>query len=388
MNMPTGRSLNRGEPFRPFFWVDGQFRVRAWPDVGAIDVREALDHGARSNRAILEHRRSLDTRARANLDGTQELHADADDGIATDLRSRAQEHARGVAKSHAFELVPAHESLAVGSLGLGKLDARVDAAHLARIFDDVGTSAARSRCERHHVRQVELALIVVGGQSAYRAAQQRLVDDVHAGIDLVDVELGGRGIAMLDDTLDPRAGRRAHDASVARWIGHPRREHGQRSPSFGLLERSERRRLEHGHVAAENQHATLELGNRRETDARSVARAQRLVLGRKDERRLGKPRDEQLAHARPVGIDDDDDWTAAPRDRELHHVHDQRLVAHGMQHLRQRRSHALTLSGSENQRGGLHLWGGCSGVGFTVSSKRIGWDDRIVLSSARPTHVS
>jgi two-component SAPR family response regulator len=35
MNMPTGRSLNRGEPFRPFFWVDGQFRVRAWPDVTA-----------------------------------------------------------------------------------------------------------------------------------------------------------------------------------------------------------------------------------------------------------------------------------------------------------------------------------------------------------------
>ena len=35
MDTGLGQTRNRGEEFRPFFWVDAQFRVRAWPEVTA-----------------------------------------------------------------------------------------------------------------------------------------------------------------------------------------------------------------------------------------------------------------------------------------------------------------------------------------------------------------
>ena len=58
-----------------------------------------------------------------------------------------------------------------------------------------------------NVRQVELAVGVVGGEQVELAEERRGLEAVDAGVDLAGGELGGRERLLLDDGDAPRAGR-------------------------------------------------------------------------------------------------------------------------------------------------------------------------------------
>ena len=113
-----------------------------------------------------------------------------------------------------------------------------------RVVDDLGRDARAVGAQQlEHVRQVALALRVVGPDARQRRLERRRVEDVDARVDLADRELGRAGVAGglgLDDPLEA-AGRVAHDAPVPPGV----LEHGGRDGrrrAGGLVRGDERAR--------------------------------------------------------------------------------------------------------------------------------------------------
>ncbi len=89
--------------------------------------------------------------------------------------------------------------------------------------DPARSVAARGLGEaRDEVGQVDLALCVVRGQRRERGFEHVAADDAHAGVHLLEGELGGGRVGVLDDAQDLAVGV-AHDAAVAgRIVGAER----------------------------------------------------------------------------------------------------------------------------------------------------------------------
>ena len=73
----------------------------------------------------------------------------------------------------------------------------------------------------HDVGEVVLALRVVGADHAQRGRQEAPAEAEDPGVDLVDVELFGGGVAVLDDAGDVVVLADAHDAAVAGGVLEP-----------------------------------------------------------------------------------------------------------------------------------------------------------------------
>jgi hypothetical protein len=79
----------------------------------------------------------------------------------------------------------------------------------------------------HHVRQVDLVLRVVVRYLTQRLGERAGVERVHARIDLADVALFGRRVALLHDALD-HAPVTADDPAVPAGVVQRRGEDGRR----------------------------------------------------------------------------------------------------------------------------------------------------------------
>ncbi len=109
----------------------------------------------------------------------------------------------------------------------GQLHAVVDPLGLPHVVGDQRRDpAAGGAGQRQHVGQVQLALVVVRAQLGQGVDEHLAVEGVDAGVDLVDRQLVGGGVAVLDDA-GHRAVRGAHDAPVPGRVGDPGGQDGR-----------------------------------------------------------------------------------------------------------------------------------------------------------------
>ena len=229
---------------------------------------------------------------------------------------------------------------------LGERDAVVDPQHQRGVVDDVrGDLRAVGAKQVERLRQVVLALRVVGAQSPQHVEQRGAVEDIDAGVDLADLELCGTRVARCLGLHDLRDGalRVTHHAPVAARIREHRRGHRRRRPA-GLVRRDQ-------------------LGDRLGADQRYVAaqyhdgRACVDRLGRGDHRAAGAVglwlHDQldtirQDRGERPRRRIDDHDARRARAQSGAHRPQAHRQPAELVQHLRYLRAHPRPLARSED----------------------------------------
>ncbi len=199
------------------------------------------------------------------------------------------------------------------------------------------------------LRQVVLALGVVGREPRQRAEQRGSVEHVYAGVDLANPQLLVGGVARLLGLHDARhrpVGI-AHDASVAAGIVEHRRGHRDRGPaarvSFDQV--ADRLSADQGDVAAEDHDGRIGvdlLGGR----AHGAAGAVGLGLhGQLDS--VG-----QDCRERAGGRVHHDDALGAGGQSRAHRPQHHRNAAQVVQHLGRGRAHARALPGGKDQDGG------------------------------------
>ena len=241
------------------------------------------------------------------------------------------------------------QPVVVGAACLGELHPVVHALYLGRIGgEDRARRVTVAAQDRHHVGEVLLALRVAGGDPLDHVGQQRAVEGVAAGIDLLDRPLGRGGVGFLDD-LGQRAAVVPDDAPVPGRVRDPRGEHGHRVSGGGVLpdERGQRPGPEQRHVAVGHDHDARH-------DAESLGYHPDRVAG------AGQPflHDHAYAGHLPGGLGadlvpavagDDDEalWIELGRRRERMPEH--AATAQRMQHLRNPRVHPGALAcGKDN----------------------------------------
>jgi outer membrane protein OmpA-like peptidoglycan-associated protein len=339
-------------------------------DAGAVDVAERGDlHPCRDHR-IAYDRRAFDACAAADAHLAAELHTNAELHVGGEAHVDADIARRGIAEGDAAALMVGDEATAQEGLRAGELGAGVDATHLVDLFDAHGESAPLGSGERDHIREVELALRVGRREAADRLPQERRRAIIDADVDLADGALGKRGVGVLDDPLDESAG--ADDTAIAGSVWHFRSEQGEGYPPAGPLQARQRRGLQEGHVAVEDEDTAGEALERLQAGASGIARAARLFLHGKDQGRSWKEGRERALHRVLIlGIDDDDDRRAAPSQGDTHGMADERQFAAAVQHLGETRTHALALASGENQGGeSAHEANGVAGQPCAVKEMR------------------
>ena len=172
----------------------------------------------------------------------------------------------------ALDQAPAHQAL-----GLGQLAAIVDAGHLLFVDQD-GRRPDAAGGALDDVGQVVLALRVLRHQLGHRLAQKIDGRGVDAGVDLVDLALGRRGVLVLDDAGHlPLAV--ADHPPVAGGVRHPRAQHGQPLGLHRLVDqRGQGLALQHGHVPVEDDDDPVPLRERLDAQLHGVTGAALLGL--------------------------------------------------------------------------------------------------------------
>ena len=121
-------------------------------------------------------------------------------------------------------------------LGVGELGAVVDAVGLVGVVGHHAHDPVAGLGQHlHDVGEVVLALGVVGLHHAQRRRQQAAAEAEDARVDLVDLELVGGGVAVLDDAGDAVVLAHAHDAAVAGGVVEPGGEDGARGAGVAVL---------------------------------------------------------------------------------------------------------------------------------------------------------
>ena len=207
------------------------------------------------------------------------------------------------------------------------------------------------------VGQVVLALRVLGAQPAQRGREQVAPEAVDRRVDLVDLELLGVGVGVLDDAGDPVV-LVADDAAVARS--------GRRACAVSTVAAASCIRCSVASIAivsartqrvVAGQHEDVVFGveiveRRVERDAHRVAGAALHALLDELDRHLG---DELLLErlGDPLGAVADDDHDPLERQlgQRVDDVQHHRAPAQRVQHLRRAGAHARALAGGEHDGG-------------------------------------
>ena len=150
-------------------------------------------------------------------------------------------------------------------------DAVVDTEHQRRVVEHMRgdrLSVAAQQVER--LRQVQLALRVIGTQTRQRLAQRARLKRVDSGVDLADLQVRGARVAVALGLHDAqhRAGVVAHDASVAARVLDDARDHRRRRAA-ALVRRDQaldRLGAEQRHVAAQHDDRPLAAARRDRVD--------------------------------------------------------------------------------------------------------------------------
>ncbi len=165
------------------------------------------------------------------------------------------------------------------------------------------------------LRQVQLALGVVGAQPRQRRAQRLSGEHVDARVDLLDLELLRRRVAVglgLDDALHVAAGV-AHHASIAAGVGEDRGRHRRAGAAVGVRAHEPLDRLgaDERHVAAEHDHRSVGARPAASSSATAAATAPPVPLATRLHRELDALGQQALQGA--LGRVDDDDVAGAGR---------------------------------------------------------------------------
>ena len=210
----------------------------------------------------------------------------------------------------------------------------------------VPTSVAVAAQDVHHVREVLLLLLVVGGHPLDRVRQQGPVEGVAAGVVLVDGPLLGRGIAFLDDAQE-RAVAVPDDPAVPGGVA-ARGEHGDRvaRPVMAIDEFAQRLAAQQRHVAVAHHDRAGDGADRLGDHADRVPGAELLVLAH--DPRLRGDRGHLRADLLPAMPDDDHELGRVKLVGRRERVPEQGAAAQRVQHLGGAGLHALALAGGED----------------------------------------
>ena len=155
----------------------------------------------------------------------------------------------------------------------------------------------------HDVGEVLLALAVVGRYPLDRVGEQRAVERVAAGVELVDSPLRRRGVALLHDPQE-RTVSAAHDPPEAREIA-PRGQHGDGVASLVVRvdELLQGRTAQQRHVPVGDDDRARHRSHGLDNHPHGMARAKLLILD--DDVRMRRCLGGRRAHLLPRVPDDD-----------------------------------------------------------------------------------
>ena len=219
-----------------------------------------------------------------------------------------------------------------------------------------------------HIGQVELALGVVGLHPPERGRQQVPSEHEDPGVDLVDEELVGCCVGLLDDAGHPVVLADPQDASVAGGILHPCRQDraGRAALSMAVHQRPDRLLAQQRRVSGEDEHVVLlavvqvVVGQSCQADRHCVAGAPLHPLLDEPEPQPGTVLRELLGDPlRSVPHHHDRAFELFGRQR-VEHVEDHGPAAEQVQRLWSGRAHPAALPGSEDHGGQVPRHGNLS----------------------------
>ena len=209
------------------------------------------------------------------------------------------------------------------------------------------------------IGQVIFALGIVIADLGQELPEQRAIHRHDAGIAEADPPLRRRGVAMLDDRLQPALAV-GDQPAVFPGIGGPHPQHHRRRTVGGAApgqEALEGRGRDEGGIAIEDENVARRLVARCPRLAeRLFGREHRMAgaeLLRLDGARMGRHRLADRFHA---GCHHDDHRRCAQRGQARQHMADHRPAGDGMQHLRQIGLHPRALAGGKDDGGGGGIW--------------------------------
>ena len=314
--------------------------------VGAVDGR-VLAHLAVEQRGLRSDLRAPRDRGRAGDVGAGEQHDVLGEG-----RADVDPGRRRILNGDARQLPAAHDHRVEASRRHGQLDAIVDT------LDHPGRGRRNRRdtlpCrlqQPNRVREVLLALRVVGPDQRQLLAQRGCREDVGARVDLEDGQLVGGGVLLLGD-LDECSAGVADDATVSGGVLDHRAQdgRGRGGCAMGGDESGERGGVQERDVATDHDDVALEIGGQGvdpQLDGAPGARSVVLV----DNERLGHQFEDRGRHRVALVPHHRDRVGRRQLTRGRQHMPDQRNPGERMQHLRPRTLHARALPGGENDDG-------------------------------------
>ena len=358
-------------------------RLRAQMAEGA-ELRLVLDARLRQDAVGLERHAVAETARREVAAGRDhavaadrrrplDQHVGVDGGVGADRDGVLDVGARRIEDRDAFGHQAVEDAVAQDRRDGRELLPVVDSERLDGVRHREGldpTSGLRE--DPDDVRQVILALIVVGPDLGERRPQTPRVEAVDARVDLGDLLLVVGRIALFDDARDPPA--LTEDSPVPLRPVHDGRQH-RRGRSRRLVvahETPEGLARKQRHVTREHQRRAGAARRPRLQDG--VARAEPLAL--LDERdRVARGR----AHALGIRADDHDE-PVGDHARRPEDVPDQGAATERVEHLGLPRAHPLGVAGGEDDGGqSVHLTHSIAGQGKRRAIKPargIAWDFR------------
>ena len=283
---------------------------------------------AADGRLPLDHDLGIDRRVRIDRDGVLDVRAGRIENRDAALHQ------------------PVEDPPALDGRHRGELLAVVHAGRLAGIrrHDRVDARAGAGE-DADHVRQVVLALVVVGAHLAERLPEPRGREAVHRGVDLGDLLLGGGRVPVFDDPLDAPA--LAHDASVALRGGDDGGQHRRGGAALPVVVDQAADRLDgqERHVPREDEDGSVTALGLSLLDG--VSAPEPLALDHRPHVGSGQRHD-------LVGVrSHDQDDPIGQGSGGTKWVRDQGATAEGVEHFGLPRAHALAFASSENDSGHL-----------------------------------
>ncbi len=318
---------------------------RAFPDLAAGQHDGKFEVDAAREPRVGEIGRAVDPAALADDAAAEQMGVRADDRVPADPDALLDVGRLGIlerdARFHPFAVDPVLQDL----FHKRKLLSGVDAHDLPRVpglHGGHGLPAPERRAD--DVGQIVFVL-AVGVREARESGEKKTGGDgVDAGVDLADLFLRLRRVALLDDPPQLPA-RVAEYAPVAARLGEARGDERQRRVPLAVAREQPRERppRDRRHVAAQDHHGAGKALEDLPGAADRVARAE-LPL-------LDHPLDPVLAAGLPDQLravpDDDGDFFRIEAARGFQRMHEQRFAAQGMQDFGQSGVHSLPQPGRE-----------------------------------------
>ena len=308
----------------------------------AFEVAVGLDHRAFAQRGVLDDAVRADLNIVLDDHLAFENHVDVDEHVTTNGHFTPYIEARRVAQGHALGHQAAAFTQLVVTLQLGQLATVVGALHFHRVVWLLGGHhQAVSHRHGDDVGQVVLALGVVVRQAAHPVGQARGWQRQNTGVAFLDGFLCIVGVLVLNDGSH-LALLVTHDTTIAGRVFERDRKQAQLLITGFGQQTLQGLHFDQRHIAVQHQHGIG--GQRWQSLGNSMAGTQLFILHDEIQVVSGQALANQLGamandHVNTLWLQ----LTCAVDNMAEH-----RVAGYRVQHLGQRRAHAGTLAGGEN----------------------------------------